>query len=187
MENSMQTGLKVFRKCKPEIENPDTDWPVSWSLCRQKGVPPDLASFLWKLLLNILPTQERLPRMKISVIADCKHCPAPGTLQHELIDCDFNVGVGHKLLSSVQVDSPNCTASQLIRLEIGDIPDDKKLPTIILIATTLRHLWLKRTSSSRVQAYQVRAELEQTINMLRTSRLSTVADPLNTIKDQMFQ
>ena len=45
--------------------------------------------------------------MKISVIADCKHCPAgPATLQHELIDCDFNVGVGYKL------DSPNCTANK---------------------------------------------------------------------------
>ena len=106
--------------------------------------------------------------MKISAISDFKQCPAPGTLQHELIDCVFNVGVGHKLLTSVQANSPYCTASQLLRLELGDIPEDKKLPTIILIATILRHLWLKRVASSRVQAYQVRAELEQTINMLRT-------------------
>ena len=34
MEYNMQTDLKEFQKCKPEIENPDTDWPVSWSLCR---------------------------------------------------------------------------------------------------------------------------------------------------------
>ena len=125
--------------------------------------------------------------MRISEVVNCKHCPVPGTLQHELIDCVFNAGVGQSLLTSIQVDSPECTASQLLRLELGNISEDKKLPTIILVATTLRHLWLKRASPSRVQAYQVRAELEQTINMLRTSRLSTAADTISTFKNQMFQ
>ena len=186
MEYSHVTQQRVMIKCKTELDNPDTDWPMSWSLCRQPGVPPDLASFLWKLLLNLLPTQVRLQRMRISELGNCKHCPVPGTLQHELIDCDYNAGVGHALMTSIQIDSPGCTASQLLRLDFGNISEDKKLPTIILVATTLRHLWLKRASPSRVQAYQVRAELEQTINLLRTSRLSTVSDTLSTLKDQMF-
>ena len=122
--------------------------------------------------------------MRISEVVNCKHCPIPGTLQHELIDCDFNAGVGQSLLTSIQVDTP---ASQLLRLELRDISEDKKLPTIILVATTLRHQWLKRASPSRVQAYQVRAELEQTINMLRTSRLCTAADTISIFKNQMFQ
>jgi hypothetical protein len=46
---------------------------------------------------------------------------------------------------------------------------------------------MQRISLSRVRAYQVRAELEQTINLLRTSRLSTVADQINSLKDKMFQ
>ena len=87
-----------------------------------------------------------------------------------------------KLLASVQVDIPDSTSSHLLRLELVDIQEDTKLPTIILIATTLKHLWLKRASPSRVQAYQVRAELEQTINMLRTSTLSTVENSLNTMR-----
>ena len=158
----------------------------SCSICRQPGVPPDLASFLWKVMLNILPTQERLQRLRISEVADCKHCTEPGTLQHELIDCDFNMRVGNLLLTCLQQHLPHCTAAEMLRLEIGHLPEDMKLPFAILIATTLRHLWLQRASSSRVRTYQVRAELEQTINLLRTSRLRTVSDQIKQIKDRMF-
>ena len=91
-EHNMENDTKEMRKCKSELDSPDTDWPISWSICRQPGVPPDLASFLWKVMLNILPTQARLLRLRISETADCKHCTEPGTLQHELIDCDFNMG-----------------------------------------------------------------------------------------------
>ena len=96
------------------------------------------------------------------------------------------MGVGHLLLTCLQEHLSPCTAAKLLRLELGNLSEDKKLPFIILIATTLRHLWLQRTSLSRVRTYQVRAEIEQTINLLRTSRLRTVADQMNTLKDQMF-
>ena len=154
-----------MRKCKAELDSPDTDWPISWSICRQPGVPPDLASFLWKVMLNILPTQERLHRMKISEVADCKQCSKPGTLQHELIDCDFNMGVGHLLLTCVQEHLSPCTAAKLLRLELGNLSENKKLPFIILIANTLRHLWLQKTSLSWVRTYQVRAEIEHTLRL----------------------
>ena len=187
MEYNMENEMEM-RKCKAELDSPNTDWPISWSLCRQPGLHPELASFMWKLMLNLLPTQERLHRMRISEAAECKQCSTEsGTLQHELMDCEFNQGVGHLLLSCLQEHLPVITASQLLRLELGNLPDDKKLPCTILIATTLKYLWMRRTSLSRVRAYQVRAELEQTINLLRTSRLSTVAAQINSLKDKMFQ
>ena len=116
--------------------------------------------------------------MQISEAAYCKHCTEPGTLQHELMNCDFNVGVGQLLLTCLQEHLPNSTAAQLLQLELVNLPEDMKLPFTILIATTLKQLWLQRTSLSRVHTYQVRAELEQTINLLRTSRLRTVAPNL---------
>ena len=187
MEHNEETGCKVMRKCRAELDSPATDWPTSWSICRQPGVPPDLASFLWKMLLNLLPTQQRLQRMRISETPACKYCPEPGTLQHELLDCEHNMGVGKQLLTCLNQYLPRTSAAHLLRLEIGELPEDKLLPFTILIATTLSHLWKQRTSTTRIRLYNIRAEIEQTINLLRTSRLQKVADQIITIKDQMFQ
>ena len=60
MEFNFDSGRKEFRPCKAELACPTTDWSLSWSLCRQQGIPPDLSSFLWKMLLDLLCTQERL-------------------------------------------------------------------------------------------------------------------------------
>ena len=118
MEHNEETGCKVMRKCRAELDSPATDWPTSWSICRQPGVPPDLASFLWKMLLNLLPTQQRLQRMRISETPACKYCPEPGTLQHELLDCEHNMGVGKQLLTCLNQYLPRTSAAHLLRLEI---------------------------------------------------------------------
>ena len=61
-----------------------------------------------------------------------------------------------------------------------------QLPITILAAVTLNCIWKERSTSSRVCAYQVRSELEQTIAMLRTSRLSSAAEILSNISVQLF-
>ena len=146
-----------------------------------------MASFLWKMLLNLLPTQQRLQKMRVSETPICKYCPEPGTLQHELLECEHNMGVGQQLLTCLNQYLPSTSAAHLLRLEIGELPEDKLLPFTILIATTLSHLWKQRTSTTRIRLYHIRAEIEQTINLLRTSRLQKVADQIITIKNQMFQ
>ena len=61
---------------KCERENPNTDWPRSWRLARQRGLGPDLTSFTLTLLWGILPTRARLhkilPRTELS--PDCNLC-----------------------------------------------------------------------------------------------------------------
>ena len=39
-----------LKPLKCESESPDTDWSKSWRLVRQKGLGPDLTSFLLKVL-----------------------------------------------------------------------------------------------------------------------------------------
>ena len=48
---------------KCELENPNTDWPRSWRLARQRGLDPDLNSFTLTLLWGILPTRARLHKI----------------------------------------------------------------------------------------------------------------------------
>ena len=60
------------------------------------------------------------------------------------------------------------------------------LPVTLLTALTLDYIWNQRMSSSKFRAYQVRSEIEQTINLLRTSRLSDVSAKLEILANQMF-
>ena len=75
MEVNQDTNSSQFRPCRSEQASPTTDWTLSWSLCRQPGLPPDMASFLWKMLHNLLGTQERLHRLGSSPSALCKYPP----------------------------------------------------------------------------------------------------------------
>ena len=188
MEAVNENDNRNFRPSRAELTSPTTDWELSWSLCRHQGMPPELSSFLWKMLIDLLCTQQRLHRMGASISPLCKLCKTEtGSLQHELIECSYNDSTGQKLLSTMQIYIPNMTANSLLHLSLADLETEKQLPSTLLTAVTLSCIWKERNTSSRVRTYQVRSEIEQTINLLRTSRLSNTAEELNTMLEQMFQ
>ena len=111
-------NIKEFIPCKADLANPNTDWKVSWSLCRQQGIHPDMASFLWKMIHNLLSTQYRLHRLGASPSPTFTHCKeSDGTLRHELVECSSNNNVGQLLTSCLQTYLPDLTPSSLLRLE----------------------------------------------------------------------
>ena len=59
-----ETGQRHYIPCRVELASPSTDWSLSWAACRQSGVSPELASFLWRMMLNLLPTQAKLHKMR---------------------------------------------------------------------------------------------------------------------------
>ena len=82
-------------------------------------IPLDMASFLWKMLHNLLSTQERLHRLGSSPSALCKICKqATGTLRHDLIECPHNDQVGVQLLSCLQPHMPGLSAEQARVLQL---------------------------------------------------------------------
>ena len=117
----------------------------------------------------------------------CRLCKIEtGTLVHELLECSFNGNTGQELLTALQHQTPNLTADSLLHLGFTNLDPQMQLPITILVAVTLNCIWKERSTSSRVCAYQVRSEIEQTIAMLRTSRLSSAAEILCNITEQMF-
>ena len=98
---------------------PTVDWEHCWRLARMGGLGPDNMTFLFKLLHQILPTQERVARTKPSTSPSCK---MPGkcleNLEHALIFCQANDDVGLKLLEKVRGFTPTLQAESLIRLEL---------------------------------------------------------------------
>ena len=95
--------------------------------------------------------------------------------------------MGLKLLSTLQTYIPSMTPTSLLLLNLEDLETVKQLPVSLLIGSTLSCIWMERTTRSRVCAYKVRSQLEQTINLLRTTRLASVADTLSIMTNEMFQ
>ena len=180
---------RSFLPCRAEIASPSTDWSLSWITCRQPGIPPDLASFLWRMLHDLLSTQAKLHRMGSINSPTCKiqGCTEDGTLLHELIYCDGNDGVGLRLLQSLQLHIPDLSAAAALRLEHGDTGAETSLPVTLLTAITLNYVWKERYAGTTIRSYKVRAELEQYIALLRTSRLNNTTIKLAEMTNCMFQ
>ena len=137
------------------------------------------------MLLDLLCTQERLHKMGASPSPLCKLCKQEtGTLQHELLECSLNENIGQLLVHAIQSQLPSLTPEALLHLGLSDLEADMELPTTLLAAVTLSCIWRERNTSSRVRAYQVRSELEQTIN--RTTRLADAVNKLCTMLYMMF-
>ena len=127
-------------------------------------------------------------RLGSSSSALCNQCnQVSGTLKHELIECPHNDNVGGKLLNCLQLHMPGLTADNLLRLEFSNLDVDMELPCTIITAVTLGYIWKERLTSSRIRSYQVRSEIEQSINLLRTTRLANTATSIDTLVSQMFQ
>ena len=114
------------------------------------------------------------------------NCSEEGTLLHELINCSRNDEVGHNLVQCLQHHVPGLNPDAALRLEFGDISAETSLPATLLAAITLNHIWKERNAGLRIRAYKVRAELEQYITLLRTTRLNSAATILAEMTNFMF-
>ena len=94
--------------CRVERASPSTDWERSWRLARLPGLGTENVSFLFKLLHDILPTQERVSRTKTRA---SPACPVLGcgdaveTRAHALLLCEGNNGVGQRVMRCLR----NCS------------------------------------------------------------------------------
>ena len=179
---------RTFIPCRAETASPTTDWEASWANCRQPGMSPELASFLWMMIHNLLSTQERLSRMGAVATAQCKMqgCVEDGSLQHELLHCSKNDGVGNLLVSCLQTIVPDIQPAAILRLEFGDLGEEITLAVTWVTAIVLKHIWKERDAGSTIHPYKVRADLEQYINLLRTTRFDDAVNHLNDLKAKMF-
>ena len=173
---TMETvDTRQYRPCKAEISAASNDWPLSWRLCRLPGLSSEQSSFNFKLLHGLLVTKERLQQLTPATSATCTHCHdlVNEDLQHALLHCQYNDGVGQSLLSALQNLSPTITPSSLLRLELDDIPEDSELSAITFISTCLMEVWTRRFNKTKIRLYEIRATLEARCILLRETRFAS--------------
>ena len=92
-----------------------------------------------------------------------------------------------QLVNCVKTYLPGISNSEILCLELANLEEEKQFPVILLLATTLNFIWTQRMSGSKFRTYQVRSEIEQTINLLRTTRLSNESAKLEHLLNDMYQ
>ena len=99
VENNIPAKLKPL---KVETANPSVQWEQIWQMARQKMLGPNLCTFLFKLLNQILPTNGRISRILPNHSPFCSTCrreeQVVETLEHAFFECRSNQGTGNFLL-----------------------------------------------------------------------------------------
>ena len=88
--------------------------------------------------------------------------------------------------SSTQQHVPGLQAEALLRLEHGDIESDLSLSLTLLTGIILSSVWKEREAGTVVKTYKDRADLEQYINLLRTTRLTNTVAMLDDMLHLIF-
>ena len=117
---------------------PDQDWHATWILSKSKGLNSDQTTFLFKMLHQLLPTQERINRIT-NQPGMCKLCHvSPEDLLHALFTCPSSKSVADLLLSYVHIVIPDLYPQKLLILEFGTrVAEPDQLPLICVISTGL--------------------------------------------------
>ena len=135
-----------------------------------------MRSFLWKMLHCILPTQDRLHRMKMPNASSplCVQCTAGklDDIEHALLRCSKIKPGAEFLLKTLKSEIPDLTLERIKYLDFRT--EDLLVPTY-LTAATLSQLWISRICSRSFSWQSVRSNVEQSIMTLRKSRFSVAA------------
>ena len=181
-EDGLTVGLDGnFIPCRAELISPQSDWENIWRLCRLEGIDSVLAPFNFKLLHGLLITKKGLQRLSIESLSSCNLCSqdTEDTLEHSIIDCNFNNGIGATALQIARVFSPDVSPEALLRLEFSDVSEELELSLVTFTSTIFHVIWEKRFCSVKPTLFEVRCQLEARCQILRETRFSTSVDQLS--------
>ena len=180
--NQLEDSTKIFRPSRTELAWPGTDWDNTWRLARSKGLGPEVTTFLWRLLHNILPTQERLNNIMRNTQPLCKLCQDQlvEDQPHAFFLCDANNQANQSLLSSLSPTIPNITIRQILLLDFQlDEPDE--FPVVWLVGNFLLTMWNLRVTKKQARLFSIRSDLEARASLLRKTRYGTHLDKIKVL------
>ena len=174
-------GTCTKRLCRSESLYPDIDWPSSWRKLRLPSLSSETVSFKWKLVHDIVITEERVsstlgttaPVCRFGCngypIADQVHCFFKCVLTKEVGDWLHQVVSRYKPTSEVNI-------------LMMEIPENEAL--IWVTATTLHFCWNKRTSKSKVDVPSCLAFLTAKSRMLDGTHHSELVNEIAAVINQ---
>ena len=162
-----------LKPCRAELTSMENDWETSWRRMRLKGLGSELVSFLFKLLHQLLVTQERLFRINQAATSLCKAAGCPGDmnedLEHALMQCPGNNGIGLICMDAVKRHIPDLTIENALLLNF-ETEKSMELPIVWFFAVTWKNIWDARCNGKKPELYKIRSDMEARVALLRTTR-----------------
>jgi len=106
--------------CRVESMSPEVNWNTVWSNVRMSALPNASKSFAWKLMHDLLPTENRLFSVSNITSNKCKFsCPGDpiGDLEHCFFNCKLTSEVGMWLLRIFEKENPGTNPRLILRLD----------------------------------------------------------------------
>ena len=170
---TMETPSKLL-PVRSESMHPNTDWSQVWQLARTKGLGSELISFQFKILHDILSTQERIARLGLNQEHPglCLLCRMETEdLVHTFLYCTRNMGVGLALLGCVQQTIPELSSEAAVLLDFRcSLSEDENLAVQCILITGLKYIWETRVAKKVLTLHRMRAEIEARVSVLRKTR-----------------
>ena len=180
-------GFRFEIRTKAEMNNQAPSWEMSWSLHKISGLDSEDSSFLFCLLHNLLPTQERLHRVLGSnTVASptCILCTQNVVCDqiHALILCPFNNNITSWVIRSLRNLLPNLKPPQLLSLDLGIASSDENaLPATWFAGKSLHIVWQARVKKKAISIAGVRAVLEAGVMILRKTRFHAASATIESL------
>ena len=187
MEETDEEGRRQLRKCRIEILYPYIVWQKSYQLCRLRGLSTEIRSFCFKLIHQILPFKDRTSQLMRNNNSQCQLCNQniTETPIHGLFLCSRNNEAAELILAYTRPFDSTITAEKMLKLDLNVTDRIYELPTTLIAATGLYQIWVNRKNKKGTAPYQIRAELECLISLLRRSRSRKCRETGNMIENTL--
>ena len=182
MSPANESGPAYLLPVRCESLQPDSNWNYAWQLMRTSGLSSNCSSFLFKLVHLLLPTQDRVHRLGLTrnnTEGLCLLCRSEREdLLHSFFFCSASAEAGLVTLGWAQELVPCLTQEHSLRLDVVDdiLTTDEELALVTIIGHGLGYIWERRIRKKKVQLYEIRAEMEATVSLLRKSRHRKAGD-----------
>ena len=174
---------RQYIPCKAELTSPQNDWELSWKHCRLTGLHSEQISFNFKLLHGLLPVKDRLHHLTPATSPTCSLCTdaKKEDLEHSLLNCSYNGGVGLALLSTIHRYVVALTPKKILLLQYPDLSESLELPLVFFTSSILFEIWTRRTKKVKITLYDIRATLEARCILLRETRFKNCFEVIQEI------
>ena len=141
-----QSPLNYLVPCKVELNSQYSDWNLIWTTCRLPSFTSKMTSFSFKLVHDLLPSEERISRIIPNKSSVCKRCSDNSIADtlHVFFLCSLSQELGDWLLRVVRKVDTTATPDSVLRLEIygGDA-------LVWLTVAALSYTWEQRAKKKK--------------------------------------
>ena len=165
-------GDIIMRPSRIELVNPLVPWDNIWKNIHLKILGNAEISFSWKLVHNLLATEERVHATVGNSTASCKFLcteESPADLEHCLLSCVMTSDVGTWLKRIFRLINPGSSVNAMLRLQICD--NDALL---WIVVKTLFFCWRQRTARKRAQKFECLSFLLADLKLMLETNHSTL-------------